>query len=206
MRLLYAFDAYCGWCWGFRGALDAFHAAHPELPVDVVSGGLFVGDGRRPLRDLTFIPDANRRLTETTGATFGAGYEALLSSDFTPDSTMAAAGFAALRAQDPTRGVELAGRVQAAFFRDGLSLNEAATFRGIARDAGLDPDRVPDPLDPASAQADFLLARRLGIGGYPTVVLVDGQQGWLLARGAAPLADLEARLKTARGAAREVAS
>ncbi|HWH08666.1 MAG TPA: DsbA family protein [Candidatus Thermoplasmatota archaeon] len=205
-RLLYVFDAYCGWCWGFREAVEGFAAAHPDLPMDVVSGGLFVGERRRPLRSMTFIPEANARLTQMTGATFGPGYEALLGTDFTPDSTGAAAGFAALRAQAPARALELAGRVQAAFFRDGLSLHDAGTFRRVAREAGLDASRVPDPLDPALAATDFDLARRLGVGGFPTLALVDGDRGWLLARGAAPRADLEARLATARRAAQENAA
>ena len=200
-RLLYVFDAYCGWCWGFRGAMERFSAAHPELPVDVVSGGLLVGPRRRAMREMRFIPEANVRVAQMTGATFGPAYEALVHSDFTPDSAAAGAGYAALREQASDRALEIAGAVQAAFFVDGLSLNEAETFRRVARDLGLDPAGVPDALDPALAEPDFALARALGIGGYPTVALVEGDRGWLLARGAAPLDELEARLAAARKAA-----
>ncbi|MGW7210819.1 DsbA family protein, partial [Streptomyces sp. NPDC054837] len=39
MKLVYVFDAYCGWSHGFSGTLREAVSRHPELPVEVVSGG-----------------------------------------------------------------------------------------------------------------------------------------------------------------------
>lgn len=51
--LIYMWDAYCGWCYGFSKSLQAYHENHPELPLIVLSGGLFVGNKKLPLASLT---------------------------------------------------------------------------------------------------------------------------------------------------------
>jgi putative protein-disulfide isomerase len=33
MKLVYVFDAYCGWSHGFSGTLREVTTRHPELPV-----------------------------------------------------------------------------------------------------------------------------------------------------------------------------
>jgi putative protein-disulfide isomerase len=43
-RLIYVWDAYCGWCYGFSKSLRAFYKNHPDIPLEVISGGLFQGD------------------------------------------------------------------------------------------------------------------------------------------------------------------
>ena len=46
MRFVYVFDAYCGWSYGFAPTLAEIVRRHPELDVEVVSGGLFTGPRR----------------------------------------------------------------------------------------------------------------------------------------------------------------
>ena len=52
MKLVYVFDAYCGWSHGFSATLRQITARHPELPVEVASGGLFTGDRRRKVLEI----------------------------------------------------------------------------------------------------------------------------------------------------------
>src|SRR5690348_15529388 len=109
MRLVYVFDAYCGWSHGFSATIQEVAAAHREPPVEVVSGGLFTGARRVPVRSLGYVQGANAKISELTGAEFGAGYERLIADgSFVMDSEAAARGMAALRAAAPDRAVELA--------------------------------------------------------------------------------------------------
>jgi putative protein-disulfide isomerase len=94
------------------------------------------------------------------------------------DSEAAARGVAALRQAAPDRMVELATALQDAFYVDGRSLSEAATYRAVAEAAGLDADAVVAAFEAPQAQAtardDFRRAAQLGVTGFPTLLAVDG--------------------------------
>ena len=176
-NLTYVFDAYCGWCHGFGPALREFFAARADrVEVEVISGGLFVGGNRAPLDAMPHVEQANRRIADLTGATFGDAYQRLAEDgSFVMDSQAAAIGFAALRSAAPERALVLAGAMQHAFYVDGRSLSDASTYMWIAETNGLDPDAVlarRDSADAAAdAAADFARARDLGVSSFPTLLV-----------------------------------
>ena len=160
MKLLYVLDAYCGWSHGFSPTIIEIARRNPDLPVDVVSGGMFTGERRVPIRELGFIGGANARITSLTGAEFGDGYQRLIDDgSFVLDSEAAARGVAALRQAAPERAVELAVAAQRAFFIDGHSLSAPATYRKIAEAAGLDADAVVAAFQAPEAQATPVSSR-----------------------------------------------
>lgn len=118
-------DAYCGWCYGFSNSLQAFNENHHELPLKVLSGGLFVGDRKQPIGAYPHIPEANKRISQLTGAEFGTSYETLLEEGtFVLDFEAAAKGFTALRFLAPERAYYLASSMQRAFYYEGKSLSD----------------------------------------------------------------------------------
>ncbi|MEV7733079.1 DsbA family protein [Streptomyces sp. NPDC088921] len=199
MKLVYVFDAYCGWSHGFTATLREITTRHPDLPVEVVSGGLFTGGRRVPIRDFGYVQGANAQIAEQTGAEFGEAYEQLIADgSFVMDSEAAARGVAAVRQVAPDRATELATALQHAFYVDGLSLSEAATYRTVAQAAGLDADAVVAAFEAPEAQtaarADFRRAGRLGVSGFPTLLAVDGEDIVPLARGHATADEVDRRL------------
>lgn len=200
MRLVYVFDAYCGWSYGFASTMSELVRRHPDLQIDVVSGGLFTGSRQVPIREIGYIRDANAKITELTGAEFGPGFERLIADgSFVMDSEAAARGVATLREAAPDRIVELAAAVQHAFYVDGLSLSEPATYRAVAEAAGLDPDAAVDALDgpdaAAAARADFAQAAGFAVHSFPTLLAVEGDRVTALAVGHATVDEIEARLR-----------
>jgi len=198
LQLIYVFDPLCGWCYGFSAAMQAFHKNYSDLPLEIISGGLFTGQRIATLGDFPFIAQANLQVTQRSGAIFGAAFNALLEDGGTLlDSEMATAGFAALRAQAPEKSLLLASAVQSAFFMDGRDLNDPYTYQDLARAHKLDARAVGKLLaDPAwsasAAQNDFTRARHLGAISFPTLFLHTGDHTELLTRGLAPLDKLEA--------------
>lgn len=198
-ELIYIWDAYCGWCYGFSSTLGKLHANHPELPLSVWSGGLFTGENAQPIGAFPHIAAANARIGELTGAEFGAAYDELLEKgDAVMDSEAAAAGFAALRAQAPERSAELASAMQRAFYQDGKSLSEPDTYREIAAQFGLDAETAVTfmnaPETAASVRNEFIRVSRLGVQGYPTLLLRKGDSLYQLGGGSTTLDALEERL------------
>ncbi|GAA3789917.1 DsbA family protein [Streptomyces phyllanthi] len=203
MKLVYVFDAYCGWSHGFSGTLSEVVSRHPELPVEVVSGGLFTGPRRVPIREFGYVQGANAKIAELTGAEFGEAYERLIADgSFVMDSEAAARGVAALRRAAPARAAELTTALQRAFYADGRSLSDPATYRKVAEEAGLDADAVvaafEDTETRAAAGADFRRAASLGVTGFPTLLAVDGDRVTALAHGHATAEEVDQRLAALR--------
>ncbi|WP_019911031.1 DsbA family protein [Paenibacillus sp. HW567] len=176
LNLIYVWDAYCGWCYGFSKTLRAFRETHPELPLTVLSGGLFTGERKQPISAYPHIAEANNRISQLTGAEFGAGYQRLLANDdFILDSEAAATGFAALRFFAPERAVYLASAMQHAFYFEGKSLSDTETYRELAVAFDLDPEAVTARMKTSSAAEeaakDFITARQIGVQSYPTLLL-----------------------------------
>ena len=199
MKLVYVVDAYCGWSYGFAPTLTEIVRRHPDVDVEVVCGGLFTGPRRVPIREFGYVQGANARISELTGVRFGAGYERLIADgSFVMDSEAAARGLFALRQAAKGRDVELVTALQEAFYVDGLSLSEPATYRALAEAASLDADIVvrafSGPAAVAAAKGDFARAVRLGVHSFPTLLAVDGDNTTILAVGQASVDEIELRL------------
>ncbi|CAN5520079.1 DsbA family protein [soil metagenome] len=177
ISMVYVFDAYCGWCYGFGPQLTQFLGSIEDgYDLEVISGGLFTGDRVLPASAIPYLDQANQRIAEATGAVFGHSYRMLMAdSGFVMDSTAAARGFAALRAQDPERALTMATAMQDAFYRDGRSLSDPATYGYLAGRLGLDVDAVVGAfvsIEAAEAGiGDFAIARTLGVVEFPTLLV-----------------------------------
>ena len=49
MKLYYIIDAYCGWTYGFNHIFTKFMQDHPDIEIEVINGGLFVGDNKKKM-------------------------------------------------------------------------------------------------------------------------------------------------------------
>jgi len=198
--VVYVFDAYCGWCWGFSKRISEFEAANRDrVSFTAVSGGLFTGKRVGPISLLTHVPEANARITQLTGAEFGEEFKKLLDEgSFEMDSSHAGAAVAALKLQAPNRAVDWAHQLQDAFYQHGLSLSEPSTVAAIALRNGLDQFKVLRTLADGSAasqaEADFALARELGVNSYPTLLYIHGTRVHQLPGAGTPLATLNSTL------------
>ena len=177
VSITYAYDAYCGWCYGFSPALHEFVEANADrVTLRVISGGLFTGSRVAPISSYPHIPDAVARITELTGVSFGDPFlEVLRQGSAVMDSVDAAAGLAALRRRDRDVTLTAAEALQRAWFLDGRSLSDEQVYRDTAAALGLDADAVArdytDPRIRAEARADFDQTHRLGVTAYPTLIL-----------------------------------
>ncbi len=182
---------------GFRRAFKH----HPELPLKVLSGGLLVGDKKLPIASFPHIPEANKRISQLTGAEFGTPYQALLEEGiFVMDSEAAAKGLSALRFFAPERAYYLASSMQRAFYYEGKSLSDPTTYGEIAIANNLDPKavlaRFEDMASTEDAHADFVKVQQLGTQSYPTLLLQKGDEFIGLGVGIMTAEKIEARLES----------
>lgn len=200
--LVYVWDAYCGWCHGFSESLKALHKNHPELPLEVLSGGLFTGAKKLPIASYPHIPEANNRIHQLTGAEFGETYQALLEDGtFLLDSEAAARGLAALRFFAPEKVYYLASAMQRAFYVEGKNLSDPEVYKEIAIANNLDPEKVLARFESEEVteevKEEFAKVQGLQVQSYPTLLLQKGDEYVTIGGGALNYDKLEERLKKA---------
>lgn len=176
MKLYYIWDAYCGWCYGFKGILKDFMAKHPELKLEIISGGLF--DQGNPMSAYPHIPEVNQQISQIFRVEFGKAYEkVLLDGSLVMNSYHAAVGFGLLKnALSQDRWLDLADALQTAFYKDGLSLSDVATYHRLAEQFGVASFELYQAIalalkEETGQHPDFQLARNFGVRGYPTLLL-----------------------------------
>jgi putative protein-disulfide isomerase len=180
LKIIYAHDTLCGWCYGFIPALRHFAEQQPEVGIEVVPGGLMTGSPARPYSEMSaYIKGAEVRLKEVTGHKPSDAFHAMITSD---DNIVAASerpGHAVMQMNElaPDRTVEFAHLLQEAHFGLGKDVNDPKTYDDLCAEHGfptLDTDAITKATlaDPLVAKS-FERCRKLGPSGYPTIFVAN---------------------------------
>src|SRR5687767_14668497 len=74
--LIYCYDAYCGWCYGFSPVIRQIAAAYQgELPIEILSGGMIFEENPQHISAIAvYIQKAYKTVEATTGIQFGKDF------------------------------------------------------------------------------------------------------------------------------------
>ncbi|MFD2825332.1 DsbA family protein [Leeuwenhoekiella polynyae] len=202
LNLIYIWDGYCGWCYGFSTELTKFLDSHPELPIRVLPGGLFTGEKSLSISNYPHIPGANERIHQLTGAKFGASYNQLLEDgNFILNSEDAGKGFVALKHFAPAKQYEIVYAMMKLFYQDGKSLSNPETFGELAEDFGLNSKQVKAfyHIEEALNETRKLFAevQEIGVNSYPTLLVQKGEELIKIGGGVARIEKLEENFQNA---------
>lgn len=205
LRLLYIYDALCGWCYGSSPVIGKLHDAYKErLAFDVRSGIMVPPEHAQPIAaKAAYIAQAYKTVEEYTGVTFGEAYLQHIfhpeSSPWVEESLTPATALCLLKAGDSRQAFHFASAIQNAHMAEGKDLSDAETYRPLAESIGLEWEDFRTKLASEewreTAQYEAALVRQLGVTGFPAVVVqVSEDKFYLIARGYTPYEDLSARL------------
>ena len=208
MKLIFAGDPMCSWCYGFGQELDALMALHPELPLQILVGGVRAG-----ATDL--LDDAGKqfrlthwaRVEEASGLPFNR--DAFLARrNFVYDTEpVCRAVVAAQRLAPAADQLAVFRALQRAFYVDGLDTTDGEVLAGVAvAELARQGVALPasafragwdDPATIAATAGQFAQVRAMGIRSFPALLLeVDG--GVVeISPGYAPAARLDSQLQAA---------
>ena len=198
-RIIYVYDALCGWCYGFSPVIRRFHQQYAaDFDFDVLSGGMMTGARVKPISEsMSYIEQAYKVVEERTGVTFGDGYltNILRPGTYVSDSEKPGMAMTLVKAIAPEYAVEFAGVLQNALYRDGIDLNVNAEYGPLVEPFGIDPDEfvahLSDPAIKEQTWSEFNLVSQYGINGFPTVIADVGDKLFALSRGYVPYEQLE---------------
>jgi putative protein-disulfide isomerase len=199
MKLIYVYDALCGWCYGFSPAIQAFYKKHAaDMSIEVVSGGMVTGDRIGPIGEVApYISWAYKDVEQRTGVKFGDHFlnHTLKDGKAIFSSVPPAIALSIFKTQRPSQSLDFAARLQKAVYFDGIEPENYAAYGALAQEFSLDSTDFVQKMQDSTylnlAKADFAKAAQLGVTGFPTVFVQKNDKIGAIGRGFLPLEDLE---------------
>lgn len=203
VKIIYVYDALCGWCYGFSPVLKQCYENHKnDFEFEVLSGGMMIGDRVGSINNIApYIKTAYKSVENTTGVKFGDAYLRVLDEgNMILNSELASIALSLFKQYFPDKSVLFAHEIQNALYFDGRDPNEIETFKNIAVKHGINPDEFEAKLKSDSAKEaayyDFALSRQLRVDSYPAVLMQTSETGfYLIAKGYTDYDTLELRIE-----------
>lgn len=189
-RILYVYDAMCGWCYGFSGIIQRIsHKYSGHYDFIAVSGGMIVGEQIEPVSVMAnYIKSAYPRVEALSGVKFGEPYVKLLDEGtYILNSIKPGIAMTVFKSYFPLQSIDFVHDLQKAHYREGKSLNEREVYEELVPLFGIDTgefvERLNDEQFHIRTQEEFDHVKKLGINGFPTVLLENEQGLFMVSRG-----------------------
>jgi putative protein-disulfide isomerase len=205
MLLIYCYDAYCGWCYGFSPVIKKIAEEYKDvLPTDVLSGGMILPEKPTHIsHSAGYILNAYQHVEDLTGIKFGEDYLWHIrnpeESDWHPNSEKPAIAMCIFKEYYPERAVEFAADLQYALHYEGRDLTDDEAYRHLLEKYSIQPETFYEKLGSEAykemAYYEFSLMKQLQVTGYPCVLIQTNQLKFhMVARGYTEYETLKERI------------
>lgn len=201
-KIIYCYDALCGWCYGFSPVMEKIHQQYQkDFQFEVVSGGMVTGERIGPVGEVApYIKQAYKQVENTSGVKFGENFLRELEKGtaiFT--SIPPAIAMSILKAEKPELAVPFAGSLQKMIYFDGKAPDDLDAYAELAVKFGFGKQdflsKLKDEKYQLLAEHDFAQTARYGVRGFPMVIAEIDQQYYALANGYTSLEDMQERME-----------
>ena len=205
MRLIYCYDAYCGWCYGFSDVIKQLNETVGEkIPIEVLSGGMLLPEYPMPVQMISeVILDNYRRVEEYTGITFGEDFlwhaRHADQSDWFPNSLPPAIALCIIKEKHPEKAVDFALDIEYGLNYEGRDLTDREAYRHLLAKYDFTPEeffeKMGDTEYASRARNEFDICRQLQVTSFPALLLqANESKFFLLAKGYTPYQTIIDRL------------
>jgi len=204
--LIYCYDAYCGWCYGFSEVMKKIYSEYKnKLEFEVLSGGMILPEEPVSIgATAKYIEDAYKRVEEITGIKFGEDYlwhvKHPEQSDWFPNSEKPAIALCVFKDFLSEQQVSFAADLQYALHFEGRDLTDDEAYRLLLEKYNIDAldfyGRLHEEEYKEQAYYEFELCRQLNVNGFPSVFLQTGDTKFYhVAQGYTQFESLNERIK-----------
>ena len=208
--LIYCYDAYCGWCYGFSPVIKQISNEYrAKFHSEVLSGGMILPDEPVHISATAgYIKGAFKNVEELSGIKFGEDYLWHINnpddSDWFPSSEKPAIALSIFKEQYPEEQVNFIADVQYSLYYEGRDLTDNEAYRHLLEKYKINADDFYDKLKSESykekAYYEFQLCKQLQVTGFPQVLMqVTENKFHLLARGYTDYETLKKRIELVLG-------
>jgi len=182
--LVYIADPMCSWCYGFTKEITKIKKIFEnDLQFGMIMGGL------RPYNKevmdeklVKFLREHWEDIGKKTGQSFR--YNVLNWENFQYDTEPAARAVVVARSIVPAKEFDYFKHVQNSFYALNQHPHDVDTYVRIARDLAIDATefekRFLSQEYMIKTSKDFELSRKLGINGFPSLLLVVGEKSYIV--------------------------
>jgi putative protein-disulfide isomerase len=185
-QLIYFGDPMCSWCYGFSPEMsEALDSLAEDVDFQIVTGGL------RPYNTETmadlgdFLQQHWEDVNKRSGQPFS--YEILKDKTFVYDTEPACRAVVLMRALKPESEFEFFKEIQTQFYQKNKNTNLTETYAELATAFGLNKTEFAKKFESdefkEKVKEDFTYAQNIGVQSYPTLVLKNGDELYLIAQG-----------------------
>ncbi|MGG9970974.1 DsbA family protein [Ferruginibacter sp. SUN002] len=204
--LIYCYDAYCGWCYGFSPImLEIAEEYRDQLDIEVLSGGMMIGEQKMPIGKIApFIQSAYKRVEELTGRKFGEDFLWHINnpdkSDWVMDSEKPAIALCIFKELFPDKQLAFASDLQYALKYEGRDLDDNEAYRHLLEKYQIHAETFYSKLKSEEykekAYYEFALCKQLNVESFPQVLVqMSESKFYLLAQGFTPYDTLKERIE-----------
>jgi putative protein-disulfide isomerase len=191
MRIVYVYDALCGWCYGFSPVINRLYEKYKsKLGIEVVSGGMILGKKSGPVGKVAaYISEAYKQVEDKTGVEFGSAFleGTLKEGKVVFDSFPPAKALKIVKELKDVRTLPYATDIQKAIYYDGADPSNVDLYKDLASAHGISVKDFEilwsSPDYQVRTHEEFIFAQQLNVTGYPTVFIEEDSTYHLLARG-----------------------
>jgi putative protein-disulfide isomerase len=203
--VIYCYDAYCGWCYGFSPVIKQIAAQYSDqLQFEVLSGGMIIGEEKHHIGAVAnYLSKAYKKVEELTGIRFGKDYLWHIfnpdKSDWYLDSEKPAIALCIFKDYYPDRQVEFAADLQFSLHFEGRDLADDEAYKNLLEKYEIPAvefyEKLRNETFKEAAYHEFALCKQLQVTGFPAVLLqVTESRFYLISRGYTDLQTMKERL------------
>jgi len=203
--LIYCYDAYCGWCYGFSPVIKQIAETFKDaITTEVLSGGMMIEENVAPIEKIApFIQSAYSRVEELSGIKFGEDFLWHINhpdqSDWVMNSEKPAIALCIFKEYYPEQQIAFAADLQYALNYEGRDLDDDEAYRHLLEKYGIHPEAFYTKLhsEEYKEQAfyEFTLCKQLQVTAFPAVLVQLSETKFhLLARGYTNYEEMEQRI------------
>lgn len=179
--LIYCYDAYCDWCYGFSSVITRLEKEYRgRINIEVLSGGMILPKQPKPIVVLAdYLKSLSTEVISTTGVKYGSDYlwhiENPDQSDWYPSSEKPAIALCVFKTYFPFLSVQFACDLLYALHFEGRDLCDDEAYRHLLEKYNIPATDFYNTLHSETGKQlafdEFALCRRLNATIFPKLLL-----------------------------------
>jgi len=203
VKLIYYFDALCGWCYGFSSTMEKVEQVYgDQVEIKVISGGLFLGNRAGGVNEVAphIKAGAYRSVEMQTGVKFGKPFldDVFGEGKMTLNSMPPTIALCIVKEKFPEQELKFASTILKAVYFDGLDPIDVNGLAGYAEKIGFDKAEfilfMNDSKFQKLAEQEFEIFHNSPYSAMPAIVLEKGGKQFPITRGYVGFENLKTKL------------
>lgn len=190
-KILYIYDALCGWCYGFSPVIKKIYEAYrQQFDFETLSGGMVMEERAGVVKPemAEYILQAIPRVEKLSGIKFGKNHiEQLEKGSLYQSSLKPAIAMCVFKKHLPASGISFATAMQSAYFYDGKSLEDNNTYIDLIAAYNMDAASFLEQLESDEykyrAHLEFGYVQDLGVTGFPALIGIKNSEYFWISQG-----------------------